>query len=165
MPIDRDLAEDLLAQARKLGAIDADVMAVEGTTFSTRVRLGSVEKLEQARERRLGLRVIVDQRTAVSSTADLSRASLDELVSETCARAVRMAPDPHAGLPAKGQGIASVPDLDLFDGQGVTGVHAIERILWADQTRAEVIDFEKPIKGYKAAAFPKNKPRRKQKHW
>ena len=53
--------------------------------------------------------------------------------------------------------LEDMADLDLFDGQGVTGVHAIERILWADQTRTEVIEFEKPIKGYKAAAFPRTK--------
>ena len=46
------------------------------------------------------------------------------------------------------------PDTNLFDGKGVTGVHAIERILWADSTRPEVVSFEKELKGYQAAAFP-----------
>jgi iron uptake system component EfeO len=46
-------------------------------------------------------------------------------------------------------------DTNLFDGDGVTGIHAIERILWADQPRTEVVDFEKALKGYVAAAFPK----------
>jgi iron uptake system component EfeO len=46
------------------------------------------------------------------------------------------------------------PDDNLFDGQGVTGIHAIERILWSDAPRAEVVAFEKELKGYKAAALP-----------
>lgn len=48
------------------------------------------------------------------------------------------------------------PDDNLFDGEGVTGVHAIERILWADAQSARVVAFEKTVPGYKAAAFPAN---------
>jgi len=48
-------------------------------------------------------------------------------------------------------------DQDLFDDQGVTGMHAIERILYAHETPQSVIDFESdPVNfpGYKAAAWP-----------
>lgn len=47
-------------------------------------------------------------------------------------------------------------DDNLFDGEGVTGMHAIERILYARDIRQEVIDFEKTLPGYKAAAYPTN---------
>jgi iron uptake system component EfeO len=52
--------------------------------------------------------------------------------------------------------LASLPtgDPDLFDGTGVTGMHAIERILYAHDIRSEVIDFESPLPGYVAAAYP-----------
>jgi iron uptake system component EfeO len=46
-------------------------------------------------------------------------------------------------------------DQDLFDDQEVTGMHAIERILYADVTPAGVVEFEKTLPGYKAAAWPK----------
>jgi iron uptake system component EfeO len=45
-------------------------------------------------------------------------------------------------------------DSDLFDDQGVTGMHAVERILYSDVTPASVIAFEMTLPGYKAAAFP-----------
>jgi iron uptake system component EfeO len=45
-------------------------------------------------------------------------------------------------------------DPDPFDGEGVTGMHAVERILWSDAIPARVTDFERTIPGYKAAAFP-----------
>lgn len=48
-------------------------------------------------------------------------------------------------------------DQDLFDDQGVTGMHAIERILYVPETPASVIAFESdPVNfpGYKAAAWP-----------
>ena len=45
-------------------------------------------------------------------------------------------------------------DPDPFDGDGVTGMHAIERILYAPQIRDEVIAFEATLPGYTAAKFP-----------
>lgn len=46
------------------------------------------------------------------------------------------------------------PDPDPFDGEGVTGMHAIERILFSDVTPAAVVTFEQGLPGYSAAAFP-----------
>ncbi|WP_437960756.1 EfeM/EfeO family lipoprotein [Sorangium sp. So ce119] len=45
-------------------------------------------------------------------------------------------------------------DDDLFDDEGVTGVHAVERILWADQIPEPVLAFESALTNYEAAAFP-----------
>jgi len=45
-------------------------------------------------------------------------------------------------------------DQDLFDGEGVTGMHAIERILFAHTTPQSVITLEASLPGYKAAAWP-----------
>jgi iron uptake system component EfeO len=45
-------------------------------------------------------------------------------------------------------------DPDLFDGTGVTGMHAVERILYARDIRTEVIAFERPLHGYVPAAYP-----------
>jgi len=47
-------------------------------------------------------------------------------------------------------------DQDLFDDQGATGMHSIERILYAPTIRQEVIAFESQLPGYKAAAWPTN---------
>ena len=47
-------------------------------------------------------------------------------------------------------------DPYLFDDQGVTGMHAIERVLYADQIPAHVIEFEATLPGYVPAAFPAN---------
>lgn len=50
--------------------------------------------------------------------------------------------------------IATHADADLFDGEGVTGMHAIERILWAGSHPARVVTFEMGVSGYVPAAFP-----------
>jgi iron uptake system component EfeO len=46
------------------------------------------------------------------------------------------------------------PDDNLFDDQGVTGMHAIERILFSKTTPANVVTAEAALPGYKAAAWP-----------
>lgn len=45
-------------------------------------------------------------------------------------------------------------DADPFDDEGVTGMHAVERILFADVTPQNVIAQESTLPGYTAAAWP-----------
>ena len=45
-------------------------------------------------------------------------------------------------------------DSNLFDDQGVTGMHAIERILYANLIPPDVVDFESHLPGYSPAEFP-----------
>jgi iron uptake system component EfeO len=50
--------------------------------------------------------------------------------------------------------LGAIGDQDLFDARGVTGMHGIERILFAPVIRPEVIAFESALPGYKPAAYP-----------
>lgn len=50
--------------------------------------------------------------------------------------------------------IGGTGDHHPFDDQGIVGMHAIERILWADSIPEEVVRFEQGVPGYKAAAQP-----------
>ena len=45
-------------------------------------------------------------------------------------------------------------DDDLFDDAGVTGMHAIERIIYSDVIPKRVSDFEASLPGYQPARFP-----------
>jgi len=51
-------------------------------------------------------------------------------------------------------GLGAAGDTNLFDGTGVTGMHAIERVLYSDAIPANVVAFEASLPGYKVAAFP-----------
>src|SRR3989442_9176094 len=95
----RNVAPDLVARARAAGARAADVLVGESEGLSVTVRLGEVEKLKRARQRRAGLRVLVGNSTAVVSTADLSPAALEALPRDACALARAPAPHPHARPP------------------------------------------------------------------
>lgn len=50
--------------------------------------------------------------------------------------------------------LAGKGDDNPFDGKGVTGLHAAERILWADTIPDRVVEFEAALPGYAVAAFP-----------
>ena len=52
--------------------------------------------------------------------------------------------------------LAALPDGDsyLFDDVGVTGMHAVERILYSNVTPARVVTYEATLPGYVASAFP-----------
>jgi iron uptake system component EfeO len=56
------------------------------------------------------------------------------------------------------------PDTDLFDGRGVTGMHAIERVLWSDQLPAGVVAYESRLDGYVAARFPQTQAEAQEFH-
>lgn len=45
-------------------------------------------------------------------------------------------------------------DKAPFDGEGVTGMHAIERIIYSDTIPSYVVGFEATLPGYVPAAFP-----------
>lgn len=107
--------QDLLAKARTRGATAGDVLLVENDAFEVEVRLGEVEKIQHSHQKRLGLRLFFGQRSATSSTADLSDVSLTRLLDDTCALAQAMAADACAGLPAPEETVITLPELDLWD--------------------------------------------------
>src|SRR5574337_1744480 len=79
-----ELAADVLARAKACGATEADIVVADGETLSVQVRVGAVDRLTKAREKRLGLRVFIGKRSASTSTSDFSTESLHRLVDETC---------------------------------------------------------------------------------
>jgi PmbA protein len=109
---------DVLKRAVARGATAADGFLVEERHFSALVRLGQVDTVTHADDRRLSLRVFVGQASAAASTSDLSRESLERVVDEATALARITSADPHAGLPEPGELIEGLPDLDLADPAG-----------------------------------------------
>jgi PmbA protein len=109
---------DVLKRAVARGATAADGFLVEERHFSALVRLGQVDTVTHADDRRLSLRVFVGQASAAASTSDLSRESLERVVDEATALARITSADPHAGLPEPSSLIDGLPDLDLADATG-----------------------------------------------
>jgi PmbA protein len=114
----RDAVAHALEAARKAGAAAADAVAVESDSVEVRVREAEIDHVKQARERGLGIRAFVDGTgalsSAVTSTSDLTPATIERMAAETVALARATAPDPCAGLPDGGFA-SDAPDLGLFD--------------------------------------------------
>ncbi len=106
--------------AMRAGATAADAVLVQQATFAAGVRLGEVEKLTDAREKRLGVRVFVGERSALSATADLTRGGLARCAEDTVALARVTQPDPAQGLPDRAALATEAPDLDLYDDAAAT---------------------------------------------
>src|SRR5204862_8240341 len=92
-----NLAERLLAAARRAGADAADAIAVRSVSLGIEGREGAVEESDRSGGDDVGLRVLVGRRQAVVSTNDIG-ADVEQLAQRAVAMA-RVAPeDPFAGL-------------------------------------------------------------------
>src|SRR5215475_8057428 len=93
------LAADVVAQAVKAGATDAEAVAREGDEFSVNVRMGEVETLKESGSRALGLRVFAGKRSASASTSDLTADGIRQMVDGALALVKVTEEDPLNGLP------------------------------------------------------------------
>ncbi|HTN72085.1 MAG TPA: TldD/PmbA family protein [Methylomirabilota bacterium] len=153
--LSQDLARDILAQAKAKGASQGDVVMVEGDSFFVTVRLGEVEKISQAGEKRLGLRLFFGNSSASASTSDISRESIARLVDDTAQMARATAQDPHSGLPPTAQLAHTTPDLDLLD-EGARSVSVDEKIQMALATEKSALGFDSRITNSEGAEFSNN---------
>ena len=144
------LAADVLARAKTGGATEADIVVADGETFSVQVRVGAIDRLTRAREKRLGLRVFVGKRSATTSTSDFSKESLDRLVAETCTLAKAVVEDHVSGLPEAPQMAADWPDLDLYD-ETVLGTDI--QIDWAKRGEAAAFAADPRVTNSEGAEF------------
>ena len=108
-----DIAADLVARARKLGATDADAMAVEQSNVSVSIREGAVEDLERSEATGVGLRVFAGKSSAIISGSVLTSASLQKLAERALAMAKAAPPDAFCGLADPSQLAKGDIDLDL----------------------------------------------------
>jgi PmbA protein len=145
-----DLAADVLARAEACGATEADIVVADGETFSVQVRVGAVDRLTKAREKRLGLRVFVGKRSATTSTSDFSRESLARLIDETCTLAKAVVEDPISGLPEASMMAKDWPALDLYDD---TKLETDVQIEWAKRGEAAAFSADQRITNSEGAEF------------
>lgn len=120
------LAEDVIARARRAGASHAEVSASINTGLSVNVRLGEVETVEHTRDRGFGLTVYFGQRKGSASTADLNPESLQATIDQACAIARFTEEDPASGLADAARMATNFPDLDLWHPWDIDTTQAIE---------------------------------------
>src|SRR5438270_5961921 len=103
------LAADVVAQAIKGGASDAEAVVREGDEFSVTVRMGQVETLKESGSRGLGLRVFRGKQTGSASTSDLTADGIRQVVDGAMALAKLTEEDAFVGLPEPVE-FGAIPD-------------------------------------------------------
>ncbi|HEY4084236.1 MAG TPA: metalloprotease PmbA [Burkholderiaceae bacterium] len=128
----QQLVEDVLAEAKKIGASDAGAEVSEGCGLSVSVRKGELENVERNRDKSLGISVYLGQRRGNASTSDFSPQALRDTVRAAFDIARFTAEDPMAGLPDEEDlslDASTRPKLDLFHPWTVDAEQAAELAL------------------------------------
>jgi PmbA protein len=110
----QDLVTLALAEARGLGATDAEVGVSVETGLSVTARLRAVETLEYQRDRGMGVTVYRGKRKGSASTGDLSAGAIRDSVAKAYSIAGFTPENECAGLPEPDTLARDFPDLDLF---------------------------------------------------
>ncbi len=151
------VAVDAVERALKLGATDAEAVAIESDEFSVNVRLGQVEQLTESGSRALGLRVFFETtegaRTASTSTSDLTPDGITRIIQSAVELARITGADPFAGLPERDAfGSNDVDSLALYFND-VDDLPAAERIDIARRCEAAALAHDTRIQNSKGASF------------
>jgi PmbA protein len=136
------LVEIALAEARLLGASQAEAAISMDVGLSVSARLGEVETIEYQRDRGMGVTVYFGTRKGSASTGDVSAAALRETVAKACTIARYTAEDPCAGLPDREELATQIPTLDLSHPWDVTPERACEMAI-ACEAAAMAVDRQR----------------------
>ena len=122
----QDVVSLALAEARGLGASEAEAGVSVETGLSVTARLREVETLEYQRDRGMGVTVYFGKRKGSASTADLSARAVSETVEKACDIARYTAEDDCSGLADPGELARDIPDLDLDHPWDISPEDAVE---------------------------------------
>ena len=121
-----NVVDDMLAEARKLGASAAEAGVSVEAGLSVNVRLGEVDTLEHNRDKGLGITVYVGKRKGSASTSDFTTKAIRETVQAACDIARYTEEDEYAGLADAELMATEVPELDLYHPWNLSAEQAIE---------------------------------------
>jgi PmbA protein len=149
-----EVADGVVAAARKAGADVAEATVRGGSHLSTKVRLREPELVEEAGSRSLGLRVMLGQQVAVTYTSDFSAAGRARLVEDVIELAKLSQPDPFAGPPEPSK--LSKPeqhvDLDVYDPK-MDALTAAEALVRAKDGEDAALNYDPRITNSEGATF------------
>jgi PmbA protein len=126
----KELAESLVEYGRKKGAGQIQVSINSSNDFNADVREGKIEKLQEAGDSGLSLKVILDNKVATASSSDFAIDTLHGLIDDAIQRAKLTSADPFSALPDKEDILISAEKLEMFD-QSVIDMAPEKKIAYA----------------------------------
>jgi len=148
----KQLAADVVRQAMQGGATAAEAVAMDGSEFSTVVRLGEVETLKESGSKGIGVRVFFGQRAASTYSSDLSPEGIRHMVESALALARITSEDPFAGIPEASQLGKLEGDLNLYC-DDVYSLSTADRIDYARRAEKAALDFDSRITNSEGGTF------------
>ena len=148
----KELAVDVVRQAMQGGATAAEAVAVDGSEFSTTVRLGNVETLKESGSKGIGVRVFIGQRAASTYSSDLSPEGLRTMVSAALHLAKVTSEDPLAGIPAADEQGKLEGDLQLYN-DDVYSLSTADRIDYARRAEKAAMGADPRITNSDGGSF------------
>lgn len=149
-----ELGDRVVGTARAAGVDVAEAVVRTGSHLSAKTRLGEPELVEEAGNRSVGLRVMLDRRVAVTFTSDLSVSGLDRLVADAVELAKLTEPDEYAGPPPEHALSTSAEhsELDLHDAE-VAEVEAATALRRASESEAAARAHDARITNSEGSTF------------
>lgn len=148
----KDIAVDVVRRAMKGGATAAEAVAMDGSEFSTVVRLGQVETLKESGSKAVGVRVFFGQRAASTYSSDLTPEGLSMMVDSALKLAKVTSEDPFAGIPEPSQLGKLEGDLDLYH-QDVYSLPTADRIDYARRAEKAATSADSRIVNSEGGTF------------
>jgi PmbA protein len=148
----KQIAVDVVRQAMQGGATAVEAVAVDGSEFSTTVRLGEVETLKESGSKGIGVRVFFGQRAASTYSSDMSADGLRTMVDAALHLAKVTSEDPMAGIPAPEQQGKLEGDLELYY-DDVYSLSTEARIEYARRAEKASMGFDKRITNSDGGSF------------
>jgi PmbA protein len=148
----QELAEQMMSFALRAGADGAEVLVRDGAELEVKLRMGEPELVKEAGSRGLGLRVLKDQRAAVTYTSDFAARAMESFARESVELCRLAEPEPLAALPAGEDMARSLPDLDLWD-DSVLSIDVAEAMKWAKAGEAAALKFDPRVTNSEGATF------------
>ncbi len=142
--------QDVLKQAKSLGADTAEAGISYGKGLSATVRLGEIETIEFNQDKALGITIYKGKRKGSVSTTDIHPDAIRASLEAACNIAEYTEEDPCAGLADPAHMARSVPDLDIYFPWQVSAEDAQK---WAKECEASARAFDERIINSEGATF------------
>lgn len=147
------IAQDVVAEARKLGATACETELSDGFGQNVTVRKGEVETIEYNRDKGLSVTVYIGQKRGHASTSDFSPGAVSDTVAAALSIAGHTAADDCAGLADADLLAREFPDLNLYFPWDLPVERAIEL---AQSCEAAALAVDKRITNSEGASVSLN---------
>jgi PmbA protein len=148
------ILNEVIDKAIKQGASDVDAILINSSDLSAEVRLGNVIGLERSESMAIGLRVLINGKQAMVSSADLNSNSLDKVVERAIAMAKVTPVNPHLFLAREDQLAKEFKELNLYDANEPSAEKLIELAKEIEQSaldNKEITNSDGASTGYQSS--------------